>query len=122
MRISMTLTALSVLAFMASAQAQSPSPAPQRGPDKAPASDARAVPRLTKVEIVEFSDLPPKTQNQIDAVIATTKQEDMQKLHQSIDAIPEAAEALKAKGVKTSQIVVASLDEQGTLTLITKST
>jgi hypothetical protein len=117
----MILTALSVLAFMASAQAQSPSPAPQRGPDKAPASDARAMPRLTKVEIVEFADLPPKTQNQIDAVIASTKQEDMQKLHQSIEAIPEATEAMKAKGVKTSQIVIASLDEKGTLTLITKS-
>jgi hypothetical protein len=117
----MTLTALSILAFTATAQAQSP--APQRGPDEAPASDTQApMPRLTKVEIVEFTELPVRAQNQVDAVIATMKQEDLQKLHQSIDAIPEASQALKAKGVNTSQVVVASLDEQGTLTLITKST
>jgi hypothetical protein len=120
MRIPMTLAALSVLAFTATAQAQSQ--VPQRGPDEAPASDARAVPQLTKVEIVEFRDLPAGVQTQVDAMIASMEEQDMQKLHQSIDAIPEASEALKAKGVNTSQVVVASLDEKGTLTLITKST
>jgi hypothetical protein len=99
MRISMTLAALSVLAFTATAQAQSQ--APQRGPE-APASDAQAVPRLTKVEIVEFRDLPAGVQTQVDAMIASMEEQDMQKLHQSIDAIPEASEALKAKGVNTS--------------------
>ncbi|MDF2120117.1 hypothetical protein PY365_31605 [Roseiarcaceae bacterium H3SJ34-1] len=118
MRTLMALTALSVLAFTAPIQAQSQ--VPQSSRDGA-AADTQPVPKLTKVEIVDFSDLSVGVQNQVAAVIATTKQEDMQKLHQSIDAIPEASQALKAKGVSTSQIVVASLDETGTLTLITKS-
>ncbi|WP_090707626.1 MULTISPECIES: hypothetical protein [unclassified Beijerinckia] len=116
----MTLTALSVLAFAASAQAQSQ--VPQSRSEGSAASDTSAPQRFKKVQIVEFKDLPTNSQNQVDTVIATMQQDDLQKLHQSIDSIPAAAQALKAKGLSSSQVVVASLDDEGTLTLITKST
>jgi len=122
MRMLMTLTALSVMAFTASAQAQSQSQVPQRGPDQTTTSGTRSAPKLTKIEVVEFNDLPAGAKSQVDSIVANMKQEDVQKLRQSIDAIPEAAEALKAKGVNSSHVVVASLDEKGTLILITKST
>lgn len=124
MRILMTLTALSVLAFAASAQAQSqvPPQVPQSRSEGSAASDTSASQRFKKIQIVEFKDLPTSSQNQVDTVIATMEQDGLRKLHQSIDAIPAAAQALKAKGLSSSQVVVASLDDEGTLTLITKST
>jgi hypothetical protein len=44
----------------------------------------------------------------------------MQSLRKSIDATPDAASALKAKGLSSSQVVAINIVE-GVLTLITKT-
>jgi hypothetical protein len=44
----------------------------------------------------------------------------MQSLRKSIDAVPEAASALKAKGLSSSQVVAINIAD-GVLTLFTKT-
>jgi hypothetical protein len=120
MRILTTFAVLTSLAAASSAYAQSQSP--RRQPVETPAPDAEPAQRFTKVEIVDLKDLPPATQTQVNAAIAKTKAEDLQSLRSSIDAIPQASSALKAKGLSSSQVVAANVDDKGTLTLITKVT
>src|SRR5216684_2233533 len=57
---------------------------------------------------------------QVDDVVAHTSEEDMQSLRKSIDALPEAASALKAKGLSSSQVVAINIAD-GVLTLFAKT-
>lgn len=123
MRFLTTFTALSGLALTAPAQAQSLSP--QAGSNEPTVSYAQSTQKPaqkpTRVEVVELKDLPQSAQNQVNSIVETMPQEDVQKLRQSIDALPEAAEALKAKGINSSHVVVATVNDEGILVLITKS-
>ena len=110
--------ALAALALAAPANAQSQSP--QLQPDETPA-DAQPAPRITAVEIIDVKDLPPATQAQVNALIAKSKAEELQGLRNSIDGIPQVLSALKAKGLSSSQVVAANVDDKGKLTLITKA-
>jgi hypothetical protein len=56
----------------------------------------------------------------VDEIIAKTSDEDMQSLRKSIDATPEAASALKAKGLSSSQVVAINIAD-GVLTLFAKT-
>jgi hypothetical protein len=51
---------------------------------------------------------------------AQTSEEDMQSLRKSIDATPEAASALKAKGLSSSQVVAINIVD-GVLTLFART-
>jgi hypothetical protein len=67
-----------------------------------------------------MDQLPPETKTQVDAFVAKQGNDGLQKLRQSIDSTPEAKSALQQKGMTSQQVVAASLDDNGTLTLITK--
>jgi len=54
--------------------------------------------------------------SKVDEVVAHASEEDMQSLRKSIDATPEAASALKAKGLSSSQVVAINIVD-GILTL-----
>ena len=56
----------------------------------------------------------------VDEIVAQTSEEDMQSLRKSIDATAEAASALKAKGLSSSQVVAINIAD-GVLTMITKA-
>jgi 3-methyladenine DNA glycosylase AlkD len=56
----------------------------------------------------------------VDDVVAHTSDEDMQSLRKTIDATPEAASALKAKGLTSSQVVAINIVD-GVLTLFAKT-
>ncbi len=58
--------------------------------------------------------------SKVDDVVAQTSEEDMQSLRKSIDALPEAASALKAKGLSSSQVVAINFAD-GVLTLFAKT-
>jgi uncharacterized membrane protein len=76
----------------------------------------RAAPNVT---IVALETLPLEIQLQISATIAQSNKEEMQVLRRSIDAMPEASAALRARGLDSAQIVAALVDDDGGLTLIT---
>ncbi|RWO60137.1 MAG: hypothetical protein EOS17_33585 [Mesorhizobium sp.] len=111
-----------MLAGAASAQQQ---PAPQPAP--APATPAPAtpqaqpaVPTIQSVNIVDITELPKDTQTQVNHVIAQRGDDGLKKLRSSIDATPKVKSALEAKGMTSAQVVAASMEPNGALTLITK--
>ncbi|WP_158816664.1 hypothetical protein [Methylocapsa sp. S129] len=76
----------------------------------------RAVPSVT---IVALETLPLEIQLQVGATVAQSSKEDMQVLRRSIDAMPEASAALRARGLNSAEVVAALVDDDGGLTLIT---
>lgn len=121
MRKTMILAAAAglILAGAASAQQQAapqPSPAPTA---PAPTPKAQA-PAIQSVSIVEFTDLPQATQTQVNQIIAERGDAGLRTLRGSIDATPKVKSALEAKGLTSAQVIAASMQPNGALTLITK--
>src|SRR5216683_4913262 len=75
---------------------------------------------IRSIQVVDVKDLKPEMRSKVDDVVAHTSEEDMQSLRKSIDATPEAASALKAKGLSSAQVVAINI-AAGVLTLITKT-
>ncbi len=71
-------------------------------------------------QVVDLKELQPAVRSKVDDVVAQTSEEDLQSLRKSIDATPEAASALKAKGLSSLQVVAINIAD-GVLTLITKT-
>jgi len=107
-----------MLAGAAGAQQQ---PAPQSSP--APATPAPATPKpptIESVSIVDITELPKDTQTQVNQIVAQRGDAGLQTLRKSIDATPKVKSALEAKGMSSAQVIAASLQPNGALTLITK--
>ncbi|UVK39353.1 hypothetical protein LHFGNBLO_000706 [Mesorhizobium sp. AR10] len=118
--ILLAATASLMLATAASAQQQ---PAPQQ-PPAAPAPTApsapSAAPSIQTINIVDIKELPAATQAKVNEVIANRGEDGLQKLRGSIDATPQVKSALEAKGLTSAQVIAASMNPNGALTLITK--
>jgi len=90
-----------------------------------PQSEAQTPPAqsnklIKSVQIVNVKDLKPEMRSKVDDVVARTSEEVMQSLRKSIDATPEAASALKAEGLSSSQVVAINI-AGGVLTLFAKT-
>ena len=107
-----TALALGTPAFV---QAQARSPQSQA---QTPAAQPNKL--IQSVRIVNVKDLKPEMRSKVDDVVARTSQEDMQSLRKSIDATPEAASALKAQGLNSSQVVAINI-AGGVLTMFAKT-
>jgi hypothetical protein len=75
---------------------------------------------IRTIQVVDLKELQPAVRSKVDDVVAQTSEEDLQSLRKSIDATPEAASALKAKGLSSLQVVAINIAD-GVLTLITKT-
>ncbi|MER8825298.1 hypothetical protein NKH73_01950 [Mesorhizobium sp. M0938] len=124
MRKTISLAAAATLLLATAASAQ-PQPAPQ--PSEPPASPAPAAPgaqtqapAIQTVNVVDIEELPKETQTKVNDVIAKRGEDGLQKLRSSIDATPQVKSALEAKGLTSAQVIAASMDTNGALTLITK--
>jgi len=58
--------------------------------------------------------------SKVDEIVAHTSEEDMQSIRNSSDATPEATSALKAKGLRSAQVVAINIVD-GILTLFAKT-
>jgi hypothetical protein len=83
-------------------------------------SPAQSSTIIRSIQVVDVKDLQPAVRSKVDDVVAQTSEEDMQSLRKSIDATPEAASALKAKGLSSSQVVAINIAD-GVLTLFAKT-
>ena len=81
---------------------------------------AKANTTIRAIKVVDVKELQPAVRSQVDKFVATTRQEDMQSLRQTLDALPEAASALKEKGLTSSQVVAINI-EDGVLTMFAKT-
>ena len=75
---------------------------------------------IRSIQVVDVKDLKPAVRSKVDEVVAQTTEEDMQALRKSIDATPEAASALKAKGLSSLQVVAINIAD-GILTMFAKT-
>jgi hypothetical protein len=75
---------------------------------------------IRSIQVVDLRELQPAVRSKVDGIVAQTSEEDMQSLRKSIDATPEVASLLNAKGLSSSQIVGISIAD-GVLTIFAKT-
>jgi len=118
--------ALTVAATGAQAQTtspQAPSAAQPPAASSAPASpgpSSSAAPSIKQINVVDIKELPEATQTKVNAVVQQGSEADLQQMRSSLDSNAQIKSALQAKGVSSAQVVLASMDADGTLTLVTK--
>ncbi|OJX72640.1 MAG: hypothetical protein BGO93_21010 [Mesorhizobium sp. 65-26] len=93
---------------------------PPAAPAPATPKAESAAPAIQSVTIVDIKELPEATQTQVNQVVAQRGDAGLQKLRSSIDATPKVKSALEAKGMTSAQVIAASMEPNGSLTLITK--
>ena len=86
---------------------------------KAQTPAAQSSTAIRSIEVVDVKDLKPAVRSKVDELIKNTSEEDVKSLRASIDALPEAASALKAKGLSSSHVVAINVAD-GVLTLFAK--
>jgi hypothetical protein len=99
----------------AQAPATSPAPPPAGGP-RAPS----AAPAIKSVSIIDIEDLQEAAKTQVNQAVATRTADQLQKLRNAIEAAPALKSALEAKGLSSRDVVVAQIDDDGELTIVTK--
>ena len=91
---------------------------PSQPEAQTPAAESSTV--IHSIQVVDIKQLKPELRSKVDEIVAQTSEEDIQALRKTIDATPEAASVLKAKGLSSSQVVAINIAD-GVLTLITKT-
>ena len=92
--------------------------APSQSEAQKPPAQSSTV--IRSIQVVDVKDLQPAARSKVDEIVAQTSEEDMQSLRKSIDATPEVASLLNAKGLSSSQIVGISIAD-GVLTMFAKT-
>jgi hypothetical protein len=124
-RKGMTMRIFTVSALAAALALGTPTFVQAQAQGTPPQSEAQTPPDqsnklIQSVQIVNVKDLKPELRSKVDDVVARTSEKDMQSLRESIDATPEAASALKAQGLSSSQVVAINIGG-GVLTLFAKT-
>ncbi len=114
-------SAATILAAAAYAQA----PSTERPSAKPPASsqDAPAgAPTITSVKVVEIDELPEASKAQVNQLVATRTADELEKLRQAIEKAPAVKSAVEAKGFSARDVVLAQVNNEGELTIVTRKT
>jgi hypothetical protein len=101
-------------------QAQGAPPQSQGAPSQSEAQPPQSSTVIRSIQVVDVKDLQPAVRSKVDELVASTREEDIQSLRKSIDATPEAAAVLKAKGLSSSQVVAINIAD-GVLTMFAKT-
>ncbi len=122
MRKAILLAAAATLMMAGPAGAQQqPTPQPNPAPTAPAAPKSQpAAPAIQSVNVVDITELPKDTQTQVNQIVAQRGDAGLQTLRKSIDATPKVKSALEAKGMSSAQVIAASMQPNGALTLITK--
>ena len=92
--------------------------APSQSEAQTPPAQSSTV--IESIQVVDVTDLKPEVRSKVDEIVAQASEEDIQSLRKSIDGTPEAASALKAKGLSSSQVVAINIAD-GVLTMFAKT-
>jgi hypothetical protein len=84
--------------------------------------DSEEAPAIRSIQVIDVDELKADLRSKVDAIVASTKREDIDSLRKTVDATPEALSALKAKGRSSAQVVAINIDKEGVLTLFTRAT
>jgi hypothetical protein len=118
MRIFTASVIIAALSLGTPAFVQAQGAAPSQPEAQTPPDQSSAV--IHSIQIVDVKDLKPAVRSKVNDIITHTSDEEMQSLRKSIDANPEVAAALKAKGLNSSHVVAINVAD-GVLTMFTKT-
>jgi hypothetical protein len=118
MRIFTASVIIAALCLGTPAFVQAQGAAPSQPEAQTPPDQSSAI--IRSIQVVDVKDLKPALRSKVDEVVAHTSEEDMQSLRKSIDATPEAASALKAKGLNSSHVIAINVAD-GVLTMFTRT-
>ncbi len=107
-----------ILTGAANAQVPSAQPTPETPPAAAPQAPA-AAPAIKTVSVVALDELPEATRSQINQLLASRTADQLERLRKAIDNAPAAKSALEAKGFSSRDVVIAQIDDEGELTIVT---
>ena len=91
----------------------------QGAPSQSEAQTPQSSTAIESIQVVDVKDLKPEVRSKVDEIVAQASKEDIQSLRELIDSSPEAASALKAKGLSSSHVVAINIAD-GVLTLFAK--
>lgn len=115
------LTTLASVALATSlAHAQAPSAPTQQSEPPGARETPASPPTIQRVRVVDMEELPAATQAEVNQMVVERGDAELQKLRRSIEAAPAIKSALEAKGLSSAQVIVASLANDGELTLVTR--
>jgi hypothetical protein len=118
MRIFTASVIVAALSLGTPAFVQAQGAAPSQPEAQTPPDRSSAV--IRSIEIIDVKDLKPTVRSKVDDIISHTSDQEMQSLRNSIDANPEVAAALKAKGLNSSHVVAINV-ANGVLTMFTRT-
>ena len=116
MRIFTAYVIIAVLSLGTPAFVRAQGAAPSQSDTQKPPDQSSTV--IRSIQVVDVKDLQPAVRSKVD--VAQTSDEEMQALRKVIDASPEVAAALKAKGLNSSHVVAINVAD-GVLTMFTKT-
>jgi len=119
MRIFTAYVIIAVLSLGTPAFVRAQGAAPSQSDTQKPPDQSSTV--IRSIQVVDVKDLQPAVRSKVDEIVAQTSDEEMQALRKVIDASPEVAAALKAKGLNSSHVVAINVAD-GVLTMFTKTT
>lgn len=120
-----TVGALLLSGSLLTAAQTSPAPAQSQTPQSRtsqPQTKSEEGVAIRSIQVIDVEELKADVRSQVDAIVTNTKQEEIKSLRASIEAIPQAVSALKAKGRNSTQVVAINIDQNGVLTMFTKKT
>lgn len=101
----------------APAPSQSQTSSSQTSPSQTKSGEGIAI---RSIQVIDVEELKADARSQVEALVTNAKQEEIKSLRASIEAIPQAVSALKAKGRSSAQVVAVNIDKEGVLTMFTK--
>ena len=113
-------TVVALLLAGSSLAAAQTSPAPLQSQTSQSQTKSEEGVEIRSIQVIDVEELKADLRSQVDALVTNTKQEEIKSLRTSIEAIPQAMSALKAKGRNSAQVVAINVDKEGVLTMFTK--
>ncbi len=117
-----TIAAMGAAAILTGA-ANAQAPSPERPAAKPPASSQEApasAPTISSVKVIELDELPEATKAQVNQLVATRTTDELEKLRQAVEKAPAIKSAVEAKGFSPRDVVLAQVNNDGELTIVTR--
>lgn len=108
-----------LLAGAANSQTRPADPPASPPPAAAPQTPSTA-PTIRAITVVEIDELPEATRAQVNQLVATRTANELQQLQKAIESAPAVKSAIEAKGFSTRDVVMAEVNDEGELTVVTR--
>lgn len=121
MRMIILAATLATIGLAGPGVAQSPSqPSPGAQPPAAAPQAPAGAPSIKSVNVIDIEELPEATRTQVNELLSRRSAGEAQQLQTAIEGVPAAKAAVEAKGFTARDVVIAQVNDEGELTIVTK--